>query len=67
MDRPIPKIDYIQMPSEPPAALVQALQREVFYRDDIEIGLGLSFHCYIRIFEYLRSHGAILEFTRGSD
>ena len=64
MDRPIPTIDYIQMPSEPPAALVQTLQREVFYRDDIEIGLGLSFHCYIRIFEYLRSHGTILDFPR---
>ena len=67
MDRQIPKISYIHMPSEPPAALVQALQREVFYRDDIEIGLGLGFHCYLRIFEYLRSHGTVLEFSQQGD
>lgn len=64
MDNTVTQIKYVHMPSEPPAALVEKLQGEVFGRDDTEIGLGLSFHCYRRIFEYLQSHGTVLEFRK---
>ncbi|WP_193171267.1 hypothetical protein [Nisaea nitritireducens] len=64
MVKPMAQIDYIRMPSEPPSNLVETLQRDVFYNDDVEIGLGLSFHCYRRIYEHLRSHGMVLEYTK---
>ncbi|WP_193171278.1 hypothetical protein [Nisaea nitritireducens] len=67
MEKPVAQLDCIHMPSDPPSALVETLQKEVFYRDDVEIGLGLSFHCYRQIFEHLRSHGTVLEFTQYDD
>tara|TARA_R110001599_G_scaffold184456_3_gene377923 strand:- start:3721 stop:4023 length:303 start_codon:yes stop_codon:yes gene_type:complete len=46
---------FVRMPSEPPAALVEALSRKVFYNDDAEIGVGLSFICYREIHAFLNS------------
>ena len=46
---------FVRMPSEPPAALVEVLSRKVFYNDDVEIGIGLSFMCYREIHAFLES------------
>lgn len=67
MKKPVTQTEYTWMPSEPPAAVIEALQREVFYRDDIEIGLGLSFHCYRRIFSHLRLQGSASGSTESDD
>jgi len=52
-------VKFIRMPSEPPAKLVEMLSRKVFYNDDVEIGVGLTFICYREIHSYLESHGTV--------